>query len=63
MVSVTEPIPLENLPTASDPVLDRIGVVTADLDGIEDVPLAQAAAQFEVVHGELQAALADLDQS
>jgi hypothetical protein len=60
---VTEPTTPEGMPTPGDGVLNRISTATAALDGIEQLPLAEAAARFEALHGEVQAALADLDQN
>jgi hypothetical protein len=63
VITVTTPTPEPN-PVAApgNPVLERIATAQADLEGIELVPLAEAAGRFEVLHAELQSALADLDQ-
>jgi hypothetical protein len=44
-------------------VLARISSASAALDGIAEVPLTEAAEAFDTLHGELQTALADLDQN
>jgi hypothetical protein len=64
VITVTTPTPEPN-PVAApgDPVLERIATAQADLEGIELVPLAEAAGRFEALHAELQSALADLDQN
>ncbi|UQX90113.1 hypothetical protein M6D93_08965 [Jatrophihabitans telluris] len=43
--------------------LDRISAARELLDGVETEPLAAAAARFDALHRELQAALTDLDHS
>ena len=64
MITVTAPTS-EPSPIASpgDPVLQRIATAHADLEGIELVPLTEAAGRFDALHAELQSALADLDQN
>jgi hypothetical protein len=64
VITVTAPTPEPN-PVAApgDPVLQRIATAHANLEGIELVPLTEAAGRFEALHSELQSALADLDQN
>jgi hypothetical protein len=61
---VTVPSP-EPSPAATpgDPVMHRIATASADLEGIGELPLIDAANRFDALHSELQSALADLDQN
>lgn len=43
------------------PVRARIRQLVADLDGIENVPLAEHAERYSAAHAALQAALTDID--
>lgn len=47
----------------TDRVLARIHAASSALSGVRDLRLAEAAAHFDALHGELQNALADLDQA
>ena len=56
------PVPGSAYPTSKS-ALQRIDRAAEDLAGVAELPLAEAAALFDALHGELQTALADLDQS
>jgi hypothetical protein len=56
---VTDPSPA--VPGGND-VLRRIEQAQAELVAVAERPLAEAALRFAALHGELQGALADLDQ-
>jgi hypothetical protein len=43
--------------------MHRIATASADLEGIGELPLIDAANRFDALHSELQSALADLDQN
>jgi hypothetical protein len=58
---VTAPIPTPAAP--GDSVFARISEAARTLDDISDAPLADAAERLDSLHGELQSALADLDQN
>jgi hypothetical protein len=57
---VTVPSP-DPVPGGAD-VLRRIELAEAELVGVADLPLAEAAVRFAALHSELQGALTDLDQ-
>ena len=46
-----------------DPLITRVRAAAGDLDDIAALSLPAAAEVFERVHGELQAALSDLDNT
>jgi hypothetical protein len=56
---VTDPSPA--VPGGTD-VLRRIEQAQAELVTVDERPLAEVALRFAALHGELQGALADLDQ-
>jgi hypothetical protein len=53
----------EATPAPGDADLQPITAAAAVLDGIDELPLAEAARRFESLHAELQGALAALDES
>jgi hypothetical protein len=46
----------------TDSVLRQIADSVAGLDGLEQLPLSEAAQRFSELHAELQGALTDLDR-
>ena len=46
----------------TDAVLRQISDAVAALDGLEQLPLSEAAQRFGELHAELQGALTDLDR-
>ncbi len=46
-----------------DDVLPRIAAAVAELEGVSELPLPEAATRLDALHGELQLALADLDRA
>jgi hypothetical protein len=43
--------------------LNRLAETARGIEGIDDLPLAEAARRLEALHSELQAALAELDRN
>jgi hypothetical protein len=66
-VSEFEPAgPLPAVSSAATPesaTLNRLSQTAADIDGIDELPLPEAAQRLEALHSELQAALAELDRN
>ncbi len=48
---------------AETPVEDRVRGQLADLEAIDDRPLAEHAERYDQIHGQLQAALSDIDDA
>jgi hypothetical protein len=64
VVGVTAATPDESASQPPDEsALDRIAIARQELDGIADLSPAEAVGRFEAIHNDLQAALADLDES
>jgi hypothetical protein len=72
-LNVTAPVPgslpaPESLPAGAvpgdsgDPLLVRVASASSELDGISQLPPAEAVTRFGVLHDALQAALSELDE-
>jgi hypothetical protein len=59
--SPAQPEPTQQQPAGSEPVPDRFAAERAALSGLDQRPLGEHAEVFAQVHGQLQAALAEID--